>query len=267
MSISLNKSRSVFCVLLIIFMPIFSSCAEFGDSNFRTWIDFPPSGSEFLPGDIVPITAHFYAAEKINRVAISVNGKLIKEIPSPDPINPLGEITQEWIPEEPGQYIIGVSLIAGNADPASSAKVVISVSEPEEEVAVIIFEGFFAGNGFCRSGPGTIYDVEGVYEDGYRVILEARSEPDIPLWWYIHDQAGELFCWVSSVIITTDVDPDLLTVRVSPPAPVVSSPPDSGSGELVCHAGLNQEKCAKAGGTWYMPLNVLGDPYCKCPTD
>jgi hypothetical protein len=267
MSISLKKSRSAICVLLIIFLPILSSCAEIGGSNFRTWIDFPPPGSEFLPGDTVPITAHFYAADKIDRVIISVNGKSIKEISSPDHVRPVGEVKKDWIPEEPGQYTIGVSLITKEGEPASSAKAVIFVSYPAEEAPVPLLEGFFASNGFCRSGPGTVYDIEGVYDAGYQVMLEARSEPGIPLWWYIYDQAGELYCWVSSVIIITDVDPDLLTALVSPPVPKDSPPPDPGSGELVCHAGLNQEKCAKAGGAWYVPLNTFGDPYCKCPAD
>jgi hypothetical protein len=63
MSISLKKSRCAICFLLIIFLLILSSCAEIGGSNFRTWIDFPPPGSEFLPGDTVPITAHFIPSE------------------------------------------------------------------------------------------------------------------------------------------------------------------------------------------------------------
>jgi hypothetical protein len=139
----------------------------------------------------------------------------------------------------------------------------VTVFKPEELAAVPVYEGFFTSNGFCRTGPSTIYNALIVFEEGHQVNLEARSEPDLPLWWYIYDQVEDIYCWVSSVVIETDVDPELLTVRDTPPLDPAAAP--SESGELVCHAGLSYNKCIKAGGTWYVPIKKLADPFCQCP--
>ena len=259
MRINQKSFHKILCILMILFLPAISSCVDNGEAKIRTWIDFPQQGSEFLLGSTVPITAHYYAGEEIGKVEITINGQAIKEIPSPGVTAHLGDLNYNWTPTQPGKYTIGVSIAANDGTYLSGAKVSVAVLSEEE-----IPEGTLEVDGFCRSGPGTIYNRVGVFEAGYQVTLEARSEPGIPLWWYVYDPLNDLHCWVSFSILGTDVDPEQIVVRVSPPVPDPESL-GSSSESSKCHIDLNQEMCIKMGGTWFQPLNAPGDAYCQCP--
>ena len=259
MKINLKSIHKPLFVLMILFFPVISSCVDNGEAKIRTWIDFPQQGNEFVVGSNVPITAHYYAGEDVGTVEISINGKSIMEVSSPDVTDPLGDLKYDWTPAQPGQYTIGVRMAANDGTHLSGAQVSVIVLTEEE-----ISEGVFDVNGFCRSGPGTIYNRVGVFEAGYQVTLEARSEPGIPLWWYVYDPLKDLFCWVSFSILETDVDPEQMVVRISPPIPDLN-PEESTTESSKCHLDLNQEKCINLGGTWYQPLDAPGDGYCQCP--
>lgn len=256
MSNNLKKQTLVIYCLLAIFMLFLSSCADFGDLKYRTWIDFPQPGTSFYLGEAVPITAHYYAEEGVNNVVIRINDKVVVEMP-PDPLDAIAKISHEWTPERVGKYLMAVSLLDQNGDPLSSARVEVSViAEPE------VAEGTFIENGFCRFGPGTVYPPIAIFDPGYQISLEARSESLTPLWWYVYDPLTELFCWVSDVVIDTEVDPEnILTMRAPPvPEPVKD---DSGSGQGACHKDLDLLQCIAAGGTWYPKFDV--PPFCVCP--
>jgi hypothetical protein len=221
----------------------------------------------FAPGEAILIAGHYYASDPIGKVVLSVDDQTLGEISDPDPPpSPVGEMLQEWIPEAPGKYVIQLSLTDDEGDLISSAKAIVSVVEPQEEAVESTGEGIFNQNGFCRSGPGTAYEGMAVFESGYQVQLEARSEPGIPLWWYVFDPVNAIYCWTSAVVINTSVDPELLVTRPSPPLPRVSaSDSEDESGGLSCEMGLSPEQCLEAGGDWFVPMEVMSEPYCKCP--
>ena len=267
MDISPQKIRAVIFTLLIAFSLLIASCGQDQGSPYRTWIDYPPSGSLFAPGDAVMIAGHYYAGEPIGKVVLSVDDQTLAEISDPDPPpSPVGEILQEWIPAAPGDYLIELSLTDGEGDLISSAKVIVNVVESQEGAAESTGDGIFNQNGFCRSGPGTAYEGVAVFESGYQVQLEARSEPGIPLWWYLFDPVNAIYCWSSAAVIDTSVDPNLLVTRPSPALPrVSSSDSEDESDGLACEMGLNPEQCVETGGDWFVPMEALSDPYCKCP--
>ncbi len=122
--------------------------------------------------------------------------------------------------------------------------------------------GSFSKDGFCRFGPGTNYQTVTGFLAGREVEIVARSEPELPLWWYIRDLELDLYCWASTSVIETKVNPEDTDVRVRPPT---QTPPPPTREPLVCTKDLNETKCLKAGGTWTQPLNKAGDAYCDCP--
>lgn len=253
-----QKKRTLFlCILFMISMLFISSCDEYELIKYRTWIDFPQQGNQFYLDEVVPITAHYYAEEDANYVVISINDLTVMEMP-PEPPGATAKINHDWAPGQAGKYKIGISILNENNDLLSKAEVEVFVFE-EPETAT----GIFLENGFCRFGPGTAYPAIAIFEAGHQITLEARSEELSPLWWYVYDQSTELFCWVSGIVIGTDIAPESLLAMEAPtvPEPVTSD----GSGQDVCNKDMNQEQCIAAGGTWYAPLERVVSPFCICP--
>lgn len=125
-------------------------------------------------------------------------------------------------------------------------------------------------NGFCRLGPGTNYPAAAVFEAGYEVSLEARSESLTPLWWYVSDLPSALQCWISDAILETEIAPESLMAMEAPPVPEPvadegAASGDAGSEQVGCHKDLTPEQCIQVDGTWYAPLNVNTKPFCLCP--
>jgi hypothetical protein len=383
----IRRFEIVVLALLVTSLPWISSCSEQSETTFRIWIDTPLQGSEYQPGDPIRIISHIYANEEIEEVLISINGQPVKRNASPGPMNPAAEVNHEWIPDQPGNYTIEVSVTDKGGITRSKSQVDVAVLDllkpdlvvtdlslvgedrvrceftnqgaavlpqglsfwidvligPSDEASTQIahsnvgtgdfmaagdhrsfttapispipewpqivtciidtgnlidednennnqiqtrlippsptptstptatptitptatsapFRGEFGSNAFCRKGPGTDYDDVTAFEAGHVVELEARSEPGIPLWWYVHDLQFNLYCWVSGSVIETDVDPDLLPVRASPSLPTRTPT------QIVCRSDLTEDQCIQAGGTWERPL-AGGTPYCKCPTE
>ncbi|MDZ7844889.1 MAG: choice-of-anchor Q domain-containing protein [Anaerolineales bacterium] len=121
--------------------------------------------------------------------------------------------------------------------------------------------GFFGMNGFCRKGPGTVYDTVTAFEEGKEVEIEGRSEHNLPLWWYIRDLKLDLSCWVSDLILETEADPERIPTVIAPPTPTPTLTPTP----LACSRDLPKDQCEASGGTWFTPTSYQGDPYCVCP--
>jgi hypothetical protein len=118
--------------------------------------------------------------------------------------------------------------------------------------------GKFNQDGFCREGPGTIYHTVTGFKKGAEVEIIARSEPGIPLWWYIKELRLKIYCWASSLVIDTDADEDQTRVEESPPTPKPSPTPTP----IPCSKDLTKDQCEAAGGTWYVGSAAA---YCVCP--
>ncbi len=108
-------------------------------------------------------------------------------------------------------------------------------------------------NAFCRLGPGTIYDIATAFETGREFKILGRSEYHLPFWLYIEELILQMRCWVSAEAADFVLNPQFIATVIADPTPT----------PIFCHAKLNQENCAKAGGTWEMP--PTGGPYyCNC---
>ncbi len=126
----LVKTMSV--ILVFLFTPILSSCASDGSTVYRTWIDFPRQGAEFSPGSVIPITIHIAEEENLAEVTIRVGEEIIFEGPPPPSGDPVMAISQEWIPDQPGQYTIEVDVTDGDGKSVSRSQVDISVLDDLE---------------------------------------------------------------------------------------------------------------------------------------
>ena len=253
-----TRNKWLFCILMLIFVTVFSSCADFGDQKYQTWIDFPQQGALFELGDAVSITGHYYAEDQIEKVVLSVDGQSVKDLDSPGDEKPVGKITYDWVPDQAGDYLISLSIFSQEEVLLSDAQVEVIVLEELE-----VFEGVFNENGFCRLGPSTAYPAIAVFEMGYLVTLEGRSESLTPLWWFVSDNSGEISCWASNSVLETDINPESLMAMEAPPAPEPGS--GEGTGQEACHQDMDAVQCIASGGTWYTPIQILTDPYCICP--
>ncbi len=162
-----------------------------------------------------------------------------------------GDLIEE-VDEDNNQLQAQLTPPTPTATPTSTATPTVTPT-----ATLVSFSGMFGSNAFCRKGPGTAYENVTAFEAGHVVELVARSEPGIPLWWYIHDLQFNIYCWVSGSVIETDVDPELLPVRASPPLPTPTPT------QIACRTDLTEEQCIQADGTWRRPLTG-GDPYCDC---
>jgi hypothetical protein len=114
-------------ILLIGFFPAITSCTGEVSPVYRTWIDFPKQGGEFSPGSPIPITFHVTENINMNEVIIRVNGEIIHKGPPLRTGDPVMAISQEWIPEQPGDYTIEVAVTDEEGNIVSRAQVDIHV--------------------------------------------------------------------------------------------------------------------------------------------
>lgn len=114
-------------ILLIGFFPAITSCTGEVSPVYRTWIDFPKQGGEFSPGSSIPITFHITENIYMNEVIIRVNGEIIHKGPPLRTGDPVMAISQEWIPDQPGEYTIEVAVTDEEGNIVSRAQVDISV--------------------------------------------------------------------------------------------------------------------------------------------
>lgn len=109
-------------------------------------------------------------------------------------------------------------------------------------------------NAFCRLGPGTIYDIATAFETGREFEILGRSEIHLPLWLFIEEWILRMRCWISAESAEFELDPKFIPTIIADPTPT----------PIFCHSKLNQENCAKAGGTWFDGGPVAAS-YCICP--
>ncbi len=87
------------------------------------------------------------------------------------------------------------------------------------------FTGKSRMNANCRAGPGTAYNETGFVPEGFTAQIEGRNEESNWLW--IQTPNGADHCWVSTIALELDFDPETLTVVASQalPAPAETEPP------------------------------------------
>jgi len=114
-------------ILILVSLPLITSCAGEVGPVYRIWIDFPQQGAEFLPGSSIPITFHVAESKGMSEVIIRINGEVIHKGPPPPSTNPVIAIKQEWIPDQAGDYQIEVAVTDQDGNMVSRAQVDIHV--------------------------------------------------------------------------------------------------------------------------------------------
>jgi hypothetical protein len=94
----------------------------------RAWIDFPRDGVSVPVGASVTIVSHAYAEDGVVEVLLSVNGVAYRRDPPTDAGDTLVEVRQEWVPTEPGSYILEVRAYDGAGEVSGSDSIAIRVT-------------------------------------------------------------------------------------------------------------------------------------------
>ena len=114
-------------VLLTTFAVVLTSCTGESGPVHRAWIDFPKQGGKFEPGSSIPITIHIAEDEALGEVIIRVNKEVIYQTQPLRTGNPVLAISQEWVPDQPGDYTIEVDLTDQAGEMVSRTQVDIHV--------------------------------------------------------------------------------------------------------------------------------------------
>ena len=110
-------------------MFLLSSCTTQENVKVKTWIDTPQDGATYEVNTPINIMSHAYAKDGIGEVMLYVNGEAYRRDAAPPSDDNLISITQEWIPAEPGQYIIEVKGIDVNGEISSPAIIGVEIIE------------------------------------------------------------------------------------------------------------------------------------------
>jgi len=110
MKSSRNLVKISLIILALIISPIISSCAAESGPVSNVWIDFPRQGAKYNPGSPIPITIHVADEERLAEVTIRIGDIVLLKGPPPRSGDPVMAISQEWVPDVPGEYTIEVDL-------------------------------------------------------------------------------------------------------------------------------------------------------------
>ena len=78
------------------------------DSGPKAWFDSPKDGAKLPANTPVSVLAHAFAKKGVNEVLFSVDGAPYARGPITPPGESFGEMTQDWMPPEPGNYVLRV---------------------------------------------------------------------------------------------------------------------------------------------------------------
>lgn len=115
---------SLFCLLIGGL-----SCAVQSPGIPRVWFDVPRDGAEVSEDTTVKVTSHAYAREGVAEIMLSVNGEPYKREPPLEPGGSFTQITQEWLPEGPGEYVLEVRAYDTKGEVSNAAMVTVRVAE------------------------------------------------------------------------------------------------------------------------------------------
>ncbi|MEW5717183.1 MAG: hypothetical protein AB1817_01010 [Chloroflexota bacterium] len=108
--------------LLLVLMGGTLACQE-EITGPRAWVDVPLDGSSVPAGTPVPVISHAYARDGIAEILLSVNGEAYRRNPPAQPGATFSKFSQDWIPQQPGDYVLQVKVFAKNGETSNPATV------------------------------------------------------------------------------------------------------------------------------------------------
>lgn len=112
----MKTSRLRFSILALLLFA-FAGCGPPSAAGPYIWIDVPEDGLSYPDLQPVIVQGHAAGSTGVSRVELSIDGQTWTTIDNPTPENGLAAFQAEWLPEEPGTYLI--SALAYGADGAS----------------------------------------------------------------------------------------------------------------------------------------------------
>ncbi|MBI9050436.1 MAG: hypothetical protein JEZ00_13525 [Anaerolineaceae bacterium] len=113
----------------LIFVILFSSCTTQENVKVKAWIDTPQDGATYEVNTPVNIMSHAYAKDGVGEIMLSINGEAYRRDAAPPSDDNLISMTQEWVPKEPGEYVVQVKVIDVNGEVSLPAIVGVEVAE------------------------------------------------------------------------------------------------------------------------------------------
>ena len=112
-------------------MFLLSSCTTQENVKVKAWIDLPREGASYEVNSPIKIMSHTYAKDGLGEIILSINGEAYRRDAVQSTAEELISYTQEWVPSEPGQYVVQVKGIDINGEVSLPAIVGVEVIEKE----------------------------------------------------------------------------------------------------------------------------------------
>ncbi len=258
------NTKNVILTIGFIFSLLLASCniPTAAGAGPRAWIDKPLNGSTLPLGPVVVIS-HAASDSGTTSVTLLVNGAQVRTDNATDPSNPLVEISQVWLPNAPGDYMLQVIAVDSQGDEGNSSMVRVRIGgestspapsqggqSPEPSVtaetvpptalqstprqptetltpvqACQVPTFTFSMNANCREGPGTAYEVDNSFFQGQSAQIDGRNDKS-PRWWWVVSSGGS-HCWVSDSTGSASCLIADVPIIAAPPLPTVIVPTDT----------------------------------------
>ena len=121
------KTSFLLLWLLIILVLALSGCGPSPSSGPYVWIDVPEDGLSFPELQPITVQGHAAGSAGVSRVELSVDGDPWTTIDDPALENDLAVFQAEWLPEEPGTYLISAAAYGTDGEPGPQDQTRITV--------------------------------------------------------------------------------------------------------------------------------------------
>lgn len=111
------------------------SCAPV-QAGPRVWIDWPRDGHQVEVGTPLTVICHAYARDGLAEVQLTVNGEPYQLVAPAQAGEKFVEISLEWVPSEPGDYLLSLTSFDMNGETSIPASV--SVTVPGEAATPVL---------------------------------------------------------------------------------------------------------------------------------
>lgn len=98
-----------------------SGCSPAGAFGPQAWIDLPLDGSAIVAGVEVQVRSHAFAPEGVAEILLAVNGEAYRRDPPDQPGEAFTQVSQAWLPAEPGDYALEVVAYSTSGEASAPA--------------------------------------------------------------------------------------------------------------------------------------------------
>jgi uncharacterized protein YraI len=247
-----NQLRFLFGSMLLMWLA--AGCTAGIGQGPTAWIDQPLEKDN--PRALAPvyITAHASSDSGVARFDFYIDEKPLVSVSAANCA--LCDASAQWDPPAAGIYHVRVQAVDGNGNKGDFAQSIVRISgealaqedtitpTPHELIEMIPEKATWTptpaiqtittitttaptgltiqagSNANCRSGPGTVYDIDDGLRKGVTASIEGRSQ-DNQWVWIPKPSGGSGHCWVAANVGPINGDLTKVAVVYAPPAPQI----------------------------------------------